>query len=283
MIKIAIQKKGRMSQGSTDLLKKAGLRFFDAQRSLIAPCSNFPAEILYLRDDDIPQYVQDGIADIGIVGENVLYEHGQDVEVIKKLGFSKCRLSLAVPREIEYEGVEYFRNKEIATTYTHILEDFFAKKNIPISIHHLTGSVEIAPGIGLADGIFDIVSTGSTLLANGLKEVEVVMKSEAVLIANKDLSADKKEDLQSLLFRIEAIQQAEEYKYILLNAPEDEVSAIIDMLPGMKSPTVLPLHESGWCSVHTVIKEEQFWDIVQDLKAHGAEGILITSIDKMIL
>jgi ATP phosphoribosyltransferase len=249
----------------------------------MSTASNFPLEVFYLRDDDIPQYVAEGVADIGILGENEVWEKDQEVEVINKLDFSKCRLSLAIKREEEYNGLEWFNGKRIATSYPVILKKFLAEKRINAEVEVISGSVEIAPGIGLAEGIFDIVSTGSTLLANGLKEVEVVTKSEAVLIANPSLSIEKKELLDKLLFRIKSSKAAKQNKYILLNAPNDKLDEIIGLLPGMRSPTVLPLADVGWSSVHSVIKEDDFWDVIDQLKEKGAEGILVCPIEKMIV
>lgn len=282
-IKIAVQKSGRMSEASISLLKACGINFDKSQRGLIAPASNFPASILYLRDDDIPQYVEDGIADIGIVGQNVLEETGLDVATLKHLGFSKCRLSLAVPKSVSYEGLAYFNGKKLATSYPKILEKFLTSKGVNADIHKISGSVEIAPGIGLADGICDIVSTGSTLLANGLKEVDTVLKSEAVLIGHKNNTPVREAIIESLLFRLAAVEKSKNNKYILLNAPNENIEEITSILPGMKSPTVMPLAEEGWSSVHSVIQEDQFWDIINQLQAAGAEGILIIPIEKMIL
>lgn len=283
MLKIAVQKKGRMSEDSVSLLKKCGLKFHSSTRSLVAPSYTFPAEILYLRDDDIPSYVEDGMADIGIVGENTMVEKGAQVDLVKGLDFAKCRLALAVPRDVEYVDVRYFEGKVIATSYPNILRSYLKDKGVEADISFLSGSVEIATGIGLAQGIFDIVSTGSTLLANGLKEVEVVMNSEAVLIGSPEMTELKRSVLDQLLFRMNAVQRADEYRYILLNAPNTNLPAILEVLPGMRSPTVLPLAEEGWSSVHSVVREREFWEIVDQLKANGAEGLLITPIDKMIL
>ncbi len=282
-LKIAIQKSGRLSEKSLELLKNCGIKVSNGSRTLKTSASNFPIEVLFLRDDDIPQYVEQGIADIGILGENEVWEKNKDVAQIEKLGFAGCRLSLAIPREINYSSIEYFNGKRVATSYPVILSTFFKKQNISAEIEEIGGSVEIAPGIGLADGIFDIVSTGSTLLMNGLKEVEVVAKSEAVLIANQNLSAENQFILDKLLFRIRAVKNASENKYILLNAPTNQLAAITEILPGMKSPTVLPLAENGWSSLHSVVNENAFWDIIDQLKTLGAEGILVVPIEKMIL
>jgi len=283
LLKIAVQTKGRLNEDSLKLIDEAGIKLPLSTRKLISAATNFPIEALFLRDDDIPQAVAMGVADIGIVGENEMLEKKENVEIAKRLGFSKCRLSLAIPKDDVYEGVEYFNGKKIATSYPEILKVFFADKNINAEIHVITGSVEIAPGIGLADGIFDIVSSGSTLVSNRLKEVEVVVKSEAVLIANPNLSEVKKAILDELIFRMESVQRAEKKKYILLNAPNDKLAEIESYLPGMKSPTVMPLAEEGWSSVHSVIDEKDFWEIIGKLKAAGATGILVIPIEKMIL
>ena len=282
-LKIAIQKTGRLSEKSMELLKDCGIHFSNGTRKLKTESKNFPVELLFLRDDDIPQYVEQGVADIGIIGENEVWEKNKKVSVIQKLGFANCRLSLAIPKDEKYEDISWFNNKKIATTYTGILLKFLKENNITAEIEEIGGSVEIAPGIGLANAIFDIVSTGSTLLMNGLTEVCVVSESEAVLIAKPDLAAEKKEILQKLLFRIDAVRNASENKYILLNAPDDAVQRITDILPGIKSPTILPLATPGWCSMHSVIKEDTFWDIIEKLKKAGAEGILVIPIEKMIL
>lgn len=281
-LKIAIQKKGRLSDDSTALFKACGIKFRAGSGSLKASATNFNADFLFLRDDDIPGYVEDGIADLGIVGENVLEEKRADVWTVKKLGFSKCRLSIAIPREVTYEGIQQFNNQQIATSYPNILGKFLAEHNVKADIHEISGSVEIAPSIGLAEAICDIVSTGSTLLSNGLKEVEKIYKSEAVLIANKNLSVDKKELLSQLMFRVDAVQKAKNFKYVLLNAPNDKIEQIVSLLPGMKSPTVLPLATSGWSSVHSVLEEDDFWKNIETIRAAGAEGILVVPIEKMI-
>ncbi|PZR21713.1 MAG: ATP phosphoribosyltransferase [Flavobacterium psychrophilum] len=281
-LKIAIQKNGRLSEKSLLLLKECGIRLSNGERTLKATSANFPIEILFLRDDDIPQYVEQGVADIGILGENEVWEKDKAVNTIKKLGFANCRLSLAVPKEIIYTDKSYFNNKRIATSYPVILQQYLNKNNISAEIEPISGSVEIATGIGLADAIFDIVSTGSTLQTNGLKEVELVAKSEAVLVGNPDLSADKKNILNQLLFRIESVKNAAENKYILLNAPNNAIDKIAELLPGMKSPTVLPLKETGWSSIHSVIREDDFWDNIDRLKTLGAQGILVVNVEKMI-
>jgi ATP phosphoribosyltransferase len=282
VLKIAIQKSGRLNDKSLGLLKECGIKINNGGK-LMSSSSNFPLEVFYLRDDDIPQYVAEGVADIGILGENEVLEKNQEVEIINRLDFSKCRLSLAVKREIEYSDLTWFNGKKIATSYPVILKDFLSEKNIEAEVEKISGSVEIAPGIGLADGIFDIVSTGSTLLANGLKEVEVVLKSEAVLITNTQLSIEKKNLLGKLLFRIQAAKAAKQNKYILLNAPDEQLDNIIALLPGMRSPTVLPLAEKGWSSIHSVIGEDDFWNVIDQLKEKGAEGILVCPIEKMIV
>lgn len=282
-LKIAIQKNGRLSEKSLQLLNECGIKLSNGDRKLKTVSSNFPIEILFLRDDDIPQYVEQGVADIGILGENEVWEKNKDVLTVHKLGFANCRLSLALPKDVDYTDISYFNNKKIATSYPVILDKFFKENNLNVEIETIGGSVEIAPGIGLADGIFDIVSTGSTLQINGLKEVEVVTKSEAVLISTKILSDEKNDILERLLFRIQSVKNAAENKYILLNAPNESVEAIAKILPGMKSPTVLALKEEGWSSIHSVVKEDQFWDIIDQLKKLGAEGILVINVEKMIL
>jgi len=282
LLKIAVQTKGRLNEDSLKLIDEAGIKLPLSSRKLISTATNFPLEALFLRDDDIPQAVAMGVADIGVVGENEMLEKKENVVIAKRLGFSKCRLSLAIPKDDVYEGVDYFNGKKIATSYPEILKDFFKEKNISAEIHVITGSVEIAPGIGLADAIFDIVSSGSTLVSNRLKEVEVVVKSEAVLIANPNLSEVKKAILDELIFRMESVQRAEKKKYILLNAPNNNLAEIESYLPGMKSPTVMPLAEEGWSSVHSVIDEKDFWEIIGKLKAAGATGILVIPIEKMI-
>ena len=283
MLRIAVQSKGRLFEETMALLQEADIKIPSSKRILLVQSSNFPVEVLFLRDDDIPQSVANGVADLGIVGENEFVERNEDAEIVKRLGFSKCRLSLAIPKDVDYPGLSWFEGKKIATSYPGILESFMQKHGIQTDIHVITGSVEIAPGISLADAIFDIVSSGSTLVSNRLKEVEVVMKSEALLIGNKNLSEEKKEILNELLFRIEAVKAAEDKKYVLMNIPTEKLSEIIEVLPGMKSPTVMPLAQEGWSSVHTVLDQKCFWEIIGKLKALGAEGILVLPIEKMIL
>lgn len=282
-IKIAVQKGGRLSEKSLDLLKECGIKISNGSRKLKTEARNFPMEILFLRDDDIPQYVEKGVADIGILGENEVWEKDKDVEVLKKLGFGNCRMSLAIPKDKEYTGLHYFNGKRVATSYPKILNKHFSEQGIQVEIEQLGGSVEITTGIGLADGIFDIVSTGSTLLMNGLKEAEVLLKSEAVLIANKYLSKTKTELLDQLLFRIQSHHNGQGKKYVLLNAPNDVIPEIVKLLPGMRSPSILPLADSGWSSIHSVIGDDDFWEIIDELKRLGAEGILVVPIEKMIL
>lgn len=283
MLRIAVQSKGRLYDETMMLLEEAGIKLNKAKRTLLLSAKDFPVEVLFLRDDDIPQSVANGTADVGIVGENEYVEKGSEAELIKRLGFSKCRLSLAIPKDEDYNGVTWFEGKTIATSYPGILKTFLQEKGIKANTHVITGSVEIAPGIGLADVIFDIVSSGSTLVSNQLKEVEVVMQSEALLIGNKNLTDEKREILNELLFRFEAIQMAEGKKYVLLNAPKDKLDEIIEVLPGMKSPTVTPLANGEWVSVQSVIAEKHFWEIIGKLKSLGAEGILVLPIEKMIL
>ena len=283
MLRIAVQSKGRLYEDTMNLLKETGIKINSARRTLLVQSANFPLEVLYLRDDDIPEFVASGMADIGIVGENEFVERGRDANIVKRLGFSKCRISLAIPEEIDYSGVKWFDGKKIATSYPNILKKFAEENGINIDIHVIQGSVEIAPGIGLSDGIFDIVSSGSTLVSNKLREVEVVMKSEALLIGNKELSAEKQAILDDFLFRIKSVLVAEDKKYVLMNAPSDKVKEICEILPGIKSPTILPLATDGWTSIHAVIDQKHFWEIVGQLKAIGAEGILVLPIEKMIL
>ena len=278
-----------------NLLAEADIKISASKRTLLVQSSNFPLEVLYLRDDDIPQSVASGVADIGVVGENEFVERlrvgesedsgmrGEDADVVSRLGFSKCRLSLAIPKEIDYKGVEWFNGKKIATSYPAILTQYLDKHHIEAEIHVITGSVEISPGIGLADGIFDIVSSGSTLVSNNLREVEVVMQSEALLIGNKQLSDEKRQILEQMLFRFKAVKDAEDKKYVRMNAPKARLQEIIDVLPGLKSPTIIPLADEEWCSVHTVLDQKQFWEIIGKLKDMGAQGILVTPIEKMIL
>lgn len=283
MLRIAVQAKGRLYEETMTMLTESSIKIESGKRTLLVQAKNFPVEILYLRDDDIPQAVASGIADVGVVGENEFVEKGEDADVIKRLDFSKCRLSLAIPKAIDYKGVEWFNGKKIATSYPEILKDFLKKNNIDAEIHVITGSVEIAPGIGLADCIFDIVSSGGTLVSNNLKEVEIVMKSEALMIGNKNLSDDKRAILNELLFRFDSYKNAEGKKYIILNIPNDKIDDVRKLLPGMKAPTVTPLAAEGWSSMHSVIEEKTFWDIISQLKALGAEGILVVPIEKMIL
>jgi ATP phosphoribosyltransferase len=283
VLKIAVQKSGRLSEDSLSLVKECGIKFYNGTGKLISASTNFPVEFLFLRDDDIPGYVADGVADLGIVGENEMVEKAKDVAVLKKLGFSKCRLSLAIPRGVAYEDVSYFHGKSIATSYPRILQDYLESHGIRADIHEISGSVEIAPSIGLADGICDIVSSGSTLMMNGLKEVEEIFKSEAVLIANKSLSAEKLSIVDRLLFRINAVQKGKSNKYVLLNAPNHALEKIIALIPGMRSPTILPLAQPGWSSVHSVLSEDQFWENIEELRAAGAEGILVVPIEKMVV
>lgn len=282
MLRIAVQSKGRLFEDTMALLAEAGIKVSSSKRTLLVQSSNFPIEVLYLRDDDIPQSVASGVADLGIVGQNEYEERAEDAKVVRPLGFSKCRLSLAVPKGCGYYGLKWFEGKKIATSYPNILRRFIEEKRLVADVHVITGSVEISPGIGLADAIFDIVSSGSTLVSNNLVEVETVMKSEAILIANKNLDEEKQAVLDELLFRIEAVKAAEDKKYVLMNVPTDKVKEIVAVLPGVKSPTVMPLATEGWSSVHTVIEEKRFWEIIRELKQLGAEGILVVPIEKMI-
>ena len=281
-LRLAIQKSGRLSEDSIKLLKDCGIDLRNVKDRLRTEAENFPIEIFFLRDDDIPEYVSDGVADIGIVGENVLYEKNKTVSVVEKLGFGKCRLSIAISKTDEYSDT-YLQGKRIATSYPVLTKKFLQEKNIIAELHEISGSVEIAPGIGLADAVCDLVSSGSTLFMNGLKEVETILKSEAVLIKNENLSSQQQQILDKLLFRIQSVKKAKNNKYILLNAPNNKLKEIVNLLPGMKSPTVLPLAEEGWSSVHSVLNENEFWDIIEQLKANGAEGILVVPIEKMIL
>lgn len=282
-IKIAIQKSGRLSEKSLDLLTECGIKISNGSRKLKTDARNFPMEILFLRDDDIPQYVEKGVADIGILGENEVWEKDKNVEVIEKLGYGNCRLSLAIPKDEQYTGIEYFNNKRVATSYPKILSNYFTEKGMNVEIEQLGGSVEITTGIGLADGIFDIVSTGSTLLMNGLKEVEAILRSEAVMISNKNLTPAKKELLNKLLFRIRSNMNGRGKKYVLLNAPNEIIPEIVNLLPGMRSPSILPLVDKSWSSIHSVIGDDDFWDVIDELKRLGAEGILVIPIEKMIV
>ncbi len=284
MLRIAVQSKGRLYEETMDLLKAAGIKLVAVKRTLLVPSRNFPVELLFLRDDDIPDSVASGTADIGIVGLNEVMEKRKDVKVVRPLGFSKCRLSLAIPKEAQYGGVEWFQGKKIATSYPAILTDFLKNQGIEADIHVISGSVEIAPGIGLADGIFDIVSSGSTLVSNNLREVEVVLDSEAVLISGTSaLSIEKEAVLDELLFRIEAVKVAENKKYVLMNVPREKLQAVLAILPGIKSPTILPLADENWCSVHSVLEEKQLWTCINAVKAVGATGILVLNIEEMVV
>ena len=283
MLRIAVQSKGRLYDDTMNLLSEAGIKVNPSKRTLLVQSSNFPIEVLFLRDDDIPQCVADGVADIGVVGENEFEERQEDAVIVDRLGFSRCRLSLAIPKAEAYEGLTWFNGKKIATSYPGILRRFLDKNGIQADIHVITGSVEVSPGIGLADAIFDIVSSGSTLVHNNLKEVEVVMQSEALLIGNRSLDDEKQSIVNELLFRIHAVRAAQDKKYVMMNVPKDRLNDIIAVLPGIKSPTVIPLSESDWCAVHTVLDEERFWEIINKLKGLGAQGILVTPIEKMIL
>ena len=283
MLRIAVQAKGRLYDETMSFLEESDIKLSAAKRMLLVQSSNFPLEVLFLRDDDIPQSVATGVADIGIVGENEFVERGEDAEIVKRLGFSRCRLSLALPKDIDYPGVQWFEGRKIATSYPGILSEYLKKQRVKAEIHVITGSVEVSPSIGLADAIFDIVSSGSTLVSNSLKEVEVVMQSEALLIGYKHMSDEKREILKELLFRMDAVKTAEDKKYVLMNVPKDKLDEIVAVLPGMKSPTVMPLAQKDWCSVHTVLDQKRFWEIIGKLKALGAEGILVLPIEKMII
>jgi len=282
-LRLAIQKKGRLADNSLELLKSAGIRIDNYSQQLLIKANNFDLELLFIRDDDIPEYVQDGIADIGIVGENVILETGKNLNVIEKLGFGKCRMSIAIPKAKDFNSKNDLEGKNIATTYPKILNAYLSKNKINAKVHYISGSVEITPNINLADAIFDIVSTGTTLISNGLKEVETVLKSEAVLVSNNNLSESKKIILEQILFRLRAVNKAKNNKYILLNAPNEALEKITDMLPGVKSPTIMPLAIKGWSSVHTVISEDDFWDKIENLKNAGAQGILVLPIEKIIV
>lgn len=283
MLRIAVQSKGRLYEDTMSLLAEADIKISASKRTLLVQSTNFPVEVLYLRDDDIPQSVATGVADLGVVGENEYIERGGGSDIVSRLGFSKCRLSLAIPKDIDYRGLGWFNNKKIATSYPVILKDFLDKNNINAEIHVITGSVEISPGIGLADTIFDIVSSGSTLVSNNLREVEVVMESEALLIGNKSMDEHKKSVLKEMLFRFSAVKNAEDKKYVRMNVPKNRLEEIINVLPGLKSPTIIPLADDAWCSVHTVLSQKRFWEIIGKLKELGAQGILVTPIEKMIL
>jgi ATP phosphoribosyltransferase len=282
-LRIGIQKSGRLYDESVKLLSECGIDLRNVKDRLRTESDDFPLEVFFLRDDDIPQYVEDGVADIGIVGENVLFEKNKQTEAVEKLGFGKCRLSIAIPKSMEYGGVKSLQGKRIATSYPVLVQKYLNDNNVTAEIHEISGSVEIAPGIGLADVVCDLVSSGSTLFMNGLKEVETILQSQSVLIKNKNLSAEQLRLLDKLLFRIRAVKKAKRNKYVLLNAPNESLQKIIAMLPGMKSPTVLPLAESGWSSVHTVLNEDEFWDKIEQLKAAGAQGILVVPIEKMVI
>jgi len=282
-LKIAVQKSGRLHDDSIRMLKECGIDISNGVNKLKSEASNFPLEVFFLRDDDIPQYVEDAVADIGFVGENVVYEKKKNVDVVEKLGFGRCRLSIAIKRGDDYEDERFLQGKRIATSYPVLVQDFLDRKGITAEIHEISGSVEIAPGIGLAEAICDLVSSGSTLFMNGLKETETILQSQAVLIKNKQLAAPLQDILNSLLFRIQSVKKAKNNKYILLNAPNNKLDEIIGLLPGMKSPTVLPLAEQGWSSVHSVLSEAEFWHIIEKLKNAGAQGILVVPIEKMIM
>ncbi len=282
MLRIAVQSKGRLYEETMNMLVESDIKLSTSKRTLLVQSKNFPIEVLFLRDDDIPQTVASGVADLGVVGENEFVERQEDADIVRRLDFSHCRLSLAIPKAIEYPGLEWFENKKIATSYPVILRNFLEKNHINADIHVITGSVEISPGIGLADAIFDIVSSGSTLVSNNLREVEVVMQSESLLIANKNLTEEKKEILEELLFRLTAVKTAEDKKYVRMNVSNDNLPEVLSVLPSMHSPTVMPLATEGWSSVHTVLSEERFWEIIGKLKSAGAEGILVSPIEKMI-
>jgi len=283
MLKIAIQKSGRLHDDSIKILKEAGIYIDNGKDQLKTTSRNFPLEVLYLRNGDIPQYLRDGVVDIAILGENLLVEKGEDLKIVEKLGFSKCRVSVAVPKENDFNSLQDLEGKKIATSYPNTVKNFLAEKGINAELHKISGSVEIAPNIGLADAIVDIVSSGSTLFKNNLKEVEQILKSEAVLAVSPQISAEANQILDKLLFRIQSVLKARTSKYVLLNAPNDKLDRIIEILPGMKSPTVLPLAKEGWSSLHSVINEETFWEVIDELKNNGAEGILICPIEKMVL
>ncbi len=283
ILRIAVQKSGRLYEDSVQLLKECGIDLRNVKDRLKTVSENFPLEVFFLRDDDIPEYVEDGVADIGIVGQNVLVEKGRSVDTVEALGFGKCRLSVAVPKAMEYTGVQSLQGKRIATSYPNLVKQFLEENKIKATIHEISGSVEIAPGIGLSDVVADLVSSGGTLFMNGLKEVEVILESQAVLVANKNISQEKREILEKLLFRMRSVKKAKGSKYVLMNVPNDNLNQIISLLPGMRSPTVLPLAESGWSSVHSVLSEDEFWDRIEKLRAAGAEGILVVPIEKLIL
>lgn len=282
-LKIAIQKSGRLHDDSLKLLNDCGLNVKNGHNQLKSMAENFPAEVYFLRDDDIPQYVEDGVAHIGFVGENVLYEKNKTVDIVEKVGFGKCRLSIAVGKKDEYTGPQFLQGKKIATSYPFLTQQFLKDNGVDCEIHEISGSVELAPGIGLADAVCDLVSSGSTLFMNGLKEVQPILQSQAVLIKSKELPEEQQQLLDQLVFRIRSVRKAKRYKYVLLNAPQGSLQTIISLLPGMRSPTVLPLADAGWSSVHSVIEEDAFWDKIEQLKAAGAEGILVVPIEKMIM
>jgi len=283
VLRIAIQKSGRLSDDSIHLLKECGIDLRNVKDRLRTVSENFPIEVFFLRDDDIPEYVQDGVADLGIVGQNVLAEKNSKVETVEALGFGKCRLSIALPKAVKYEGSKSLEGKRISTSYPHVVQEYLKQNKINATVHEISGSVEIAPGIGLADVVVDLVSSGGTLFMNGLQEAEVILDSQAVLVSNQQLSVEQKQILEKLLFRIRAVKKAKKNKYVLMNAPNEKLSEIISLLPGMKSPSVLPLAETGWSSVHSVLSEDEFWDKIEKLKLAGAEGILVVPIEKMIL
>lgn len=283
ILRIAIQKSGRLYEDSVQLLKECGIDLRNVKDRLKTVSENFPLEVFFLRDDDIPEYVEDGVADIGIVGQNVLFEKGRKVDIVELLGFGKCRLSVAVPKSMNYNGVRSLEGKRIATSYPHLVKQFLQNNNVQASIHEISGSVEIAPGIGLADVVADLVSSGGTLFMNGLKEAEVILDSQAVLVANAAIDEEKKAILEKLLFRMRSVRKAKKSKYVLMNVPNNNLTQVLDLLPGMRSPTVLPLAESGWSSVHSVLSEDEFWDKIEQLRAAGAEGILVVPIEKLIL
>ena len=282
-LKIAVQKSGRLNEDSIQLLKDCGIHIDNGKDQLKASATNFPLEVLYLRNGDIPQYVEDGVSDLAIVGENLLIESQNDVETVRPLGFSKCRLSLAVPKDAEYKDVTFFEGKKIATSYPNSVQSYLDEKGVKAEIHIIKGSVEIAPNIGLAEGICDLVSSGSTLFKNGLKETDIILKSEAVLVRSKKMNEEQLALLDTLLFRLDAVQKGKKSKYVLMNVPNEKVDDVIALLPGMRSPTVLPLAEEGWSSVHSVIEEGKFWEVIDKLKLAGAEGLLIVPIEKMVL
>jgi ATP phosphoribosyltransferase len=283
ILRIAIQKSGRLYEDSVQLLKECGIDLRNVKDRLKTVSENFPIEVFFLRDDDIPEYVEDGVADIGIVGQNVLLEKGRKVDIVDSLGFGKCRLSVAVPKAMDYNGIKSLEGKRIATSYPQLVKQFLQTNNIQASIHEISGSVEIAPGIGLADVVADLVSSGGTLFMNGLKEAEVILDSQAVLVANTAIDEEKKAILEKLLFRMRSVRKAKKSKYVLMNVPNNNLTQVLDLLPGMRSPTVLPLAESGWSSVHSVLSEDEFWDKIEKLRAAGAEGILVVPIEKLIL